>query len=414
MSIVRFATGEVDHVLRLFQEHRHPHLATIREPRGEPPFKTEVMVRIVRIAVLAVALAAVVSPSASALDIVTEQFFPDGVVGLPYSYQVLGEEGCPPSYKFTVLNGVLPDGLTLNLEGKLSGTPTRAGTWGFWLDLDDNCTSINSQAFFTLRVLPALVVATPSLKAPFVGTPYQSTLTAEGGGTLVWSMTSGTLPPGLTLSPDGKISGTPTALGSWGFTARVFDLGTARVGLKEFALPVISPLAVTPPTAPAAEAGRPFTFTPSATGGRTPLVWSILEGTLPSGLAIDSTSGIISGRPTAVGAFPVKLGVADADGSSLTVDLPLTIRSRLTVTTAELGHTKVGGTYRARIRTRGGFRPIRWRIVQGALPPGIKLNRAEGTLTGSARKAGTYRATFEATDALGVKARKALSLLVES
>jgi hypothetical protein len=369
--------------------------------------------RIVRIAVVAAVLAVVFSPNASALDIIQDQIFPDGVVGLPYSYQVLGEEGCPPAYRFTVLNGVLPPGLKLELDGKLTGTPTASGTWNFWLDLDDNCTSINSQAFFTLRILPALVVATPSLKAPLVGAPYEVTLTAEGGGTLVWSMTSGTLPPGLYLGPDGKISGTPTVVGAWAFTTRVYDLGTGRVGLREFALPVITPLASTPPLAPRAEVGLPLTFAPAVTGGRTPLAWSILEGALPPGLALDSASGAISGRPTAAGAFPVKLGVVDADRSSLTLDLPLVIRSRLRVMTTELGPAKAGAAYRTRIRTRGGFLPVRWRIVQGALPPGIRLDRAEGTLSGTARKAGTYRATFVATDALGVTTRKVLALIVK-
>ena len=69
-----------------------------------------------------------------------------------------------------------------------------------------------------------------SVKAASVGQPYTETLTAKQVTTLnpptgtdvqaSWSLESGALPPGLALSPQGQLTGTPTTEGSWGFVIR--------------------------------------------------------------------------------------------------------------------------------------------------------------------------------------------------
>ena len=73
----------------------------------------------------------------------------------------------------------------------------------------------------------ALTITTTTLPSGTTGTPYSTTLTANSSG-VIWSLISGTLPAGLTLSSSGTISGTPTTSGSSSFTVRAVS-GTQSV-----------------------------------------------------------------------------------------------------------------------------------------------------------------------------------------
>lgn len=173
---------------------------------------------LVLLSLLAVPL--VLAPSAGALDLETDVQPTPGEVGTPYEFQLQGEEGCVP-YHFSFLNGTLPPGLKVTEDGKLTGTPTQAGTFSFWVGLDDTsgpghsgCSipSTQSQGEFTMVVLPDLAVTTTSLPNAAPGKPYSFQLqfsNPEFGWPVVWDITQGSLPTGLTLSQTGLISGTP-------------------------------------------------------------------------------------------------------------------------------------------------------------------------------------------------------------
>jgi hypothetical protein len=129
---------------------------------------------------LLLALPLALAPSAGALDLEVDVKPPPGEVGTPYEFQFKGEEGCVP-YKFSYLNGTLPPGLRVTTDGKLVGTPTEAGTFYFWVALDDNSgphnpfclgPSVQSQGDFTMIVMPDLAVATTSLPTGTPGSPY--------------------------------------------------------------------------------------------------------------------------------------------------------------------------------------------------------------------------------------------------
>ena len=102
-----------------------------------------------------------------------------------------------------------------------------------------------AQAASYSAVDAALSIDTSSLPSGEVGVFYTYTLTASGGGgTYSWSMSSGLLPPGLSLSPGGVISGTPTADGAYSFTVTVNSLeGEATKGLSI----TVNPTTVQPP-----------------------------------------------------------------------------------------------------------------------------------------------------------------------
>lgn len=364
-----------------------------------------------------VAFAALVAvPSASALDIEDLQL-PDAVVGTAFKFQLDGEKGCEDSHHFAVDSGYLPPGLVLSREGLLSGTPTTPGRYDFFVQLTDDCNSLPSEGKFDIHVLPALVLTTPSLAPTLVGRPYSATLFASGGnGPLLWSISEGPLPPGLTLDGEIKenatLSGTPTAVGTYTFKILVQDLGRIRSSSKQFTFVVAAPVAVTAPVFRPSEVGVPFTATPATSGGAAPLAWSVARGSLPAGLALNPATGAITGTPAASGSFPLTLAVTDGAGSGATVELTLAIAPRLAISTAPVARAKVGRPYRARLAFRGGVGAVTWRLVRGALPRGIQLNTKTGVLAGTARKAGTYRVTVMATDALGAKASRQLALTV--
>jgi len=159
----------------------------------------------------------------------TTASLPSGTAGTAYSATLAATGGTAP-YKFTVPSG-LPSGLSLASSGTLSGTPTTAGTSSFTATVTDS-SSTPQTASKTLSITIAaaaptvtpLSVSTSSLPAVTMGSAYSTTLAATGGTSpYKWSIASGSLPAGLTLSSAGTISGTPTASGNVSFTVEVTD-----------------------------------------------------------------------------------------------------------------------------------------------------------------------------------------------
>ena len=150
---------------------------------------------------------------------------PPGTVGQPYSltiYLIPPDSGRGEDFdcaRFSVSTGSLPPGLSISDEGIMSGTPTQAGRYEFFLtvayDKFATCTFKNpSDDSFIINVnapAPRLVVATPSLPDANINQAYTTTLAASGGTVNSWTLASGTLPPGLTLASNGTIAGTPHA-----------------------------------------------------------------------------------------------------------------------------------------------------------------------------------------------------------
>jgi hypothetical protein len=371
--------------------------------------------------VVAAFLGLLFSPGASALDINQDVSLPDAVVGTPYTYQFEGEEGCMP-YLFSFDGGQLPPGLQVTEDGRLTGTPTEAGDFGFYVALDDHvggtCRgSPQSQGFFELRVLRALNVTTGSLTPARIGTAYSATLETTESTILQWSLESGALPPGLTLTGDfsttATISGTPTAVGSFTFTVKVNDLSKYRTTVKQYTLAVAAALTASSGRLGFGEVGVRYAGSLGASGGAAPFLWTVTGGALPAGLTLDAATGAIRGTPRAAGSFQLTFSVADASGQQATGVVTLPIAARLRIATKSLAPATVGDAYREGLATAGGLPPVRW-LVRGELPPGIRflvgLGKAE--LKGVAREEGTYRFTVRAIDRLGGSAVKRLKLVV--
>ena len=150
-----------------------------------------------------------------------------GSSGNAYS-QVLQAIGGTPPYTWSISGGALPAGLTLNsTTGAISGTPAVTGTSNFTVKVTDSTapTAGSATAALSITINAALAITTTSLPGGSIGTAYSGTVNASGGAQpYTWSITSGSLPAGLTInSATGVIAGTPTAAGTSHFTVTVAD-----------------------------------------------------------------------------------------------------------------------------------------------------------------------------------------------
>jgi hypothetical protein len=236
----------------------------------------------------------------AALGFVTSSL-PNSEVGASYSAILEGSGGTAP-YKWSLKAGTLPGGLSLNAtSGAITGVPAKAGTVSslvFKLT-DANNNSVDSDSF-TVEIITGPSVITSSLPASEIGATYSVTLQATGGaGSYVWSLKSGSLPAGLSLSTSGIISGTPNASGTFGpLLFQVTDTNRVDALSGQLNLQTATAPAVASAFLPMDNAGTAYSFNLHANGGTLPYKWTLLSGTLPAGLTFNPATGAITGTPT--------------------------------------------------------------------------------------------------------------------
>jgi M6 family metalloprotease-like protein len=164
---------------------------------------------------------------------------PHAVVGRPYTDRLLATGGTA-SIVYAVTGGSLPPGVGLaSSTGVLSGAPTKDGRFEFTVTATSG--SLGSARSFVITVVRALAITSAAeRRAGVMGAPYADTVRATGGNDVFeWHLATGTLPPGVSLEPNGVLHGTPAAAGSFRFTATtVSDDLSAQ---QEFTLTVTKP-----------------------------------------------------------------------------------------------------------------------------------------------------------------------------
>jgi hypothetical protein len=202
------------------------------------------------------------------------------------------------------------------VSGTVSGATTHTGG------------TVNGQSPPT-GVAPA--ITTTTLPNGTVGAAYSRTLAATGDTPITWSLDSGTLPGGLSLSVStGVISGIPTTEGTANFTVKAAN-GTAPDATQALSIIINSPPtgvapSITTTALPNGTIGAAYSRTLAATGD-TLITWSIASGKLPNGLTLNPSAGVISGTPTKSGTFSFTVKAENGTLPDATQALSITIKS---------------------------------------------------------------------------------------
>src|SRR5678815_5589245 len=239
-----------------------------------------------------------------------------GVVGTAYSRQLAGVGGTGP-YTFRVSTGTLPAGVTLSTAGLLSGTPTTAGTSSFTVATTDVNGCTGSQAYSLTIACPTITLSPSTLPSGQVAVAYSQTITASGGTSpYTFSVTSGALPAGVTLTAAGLLSGTPTLAQTASFTLRATD-ARGCTGTRAYSVTIAPPvpppcptITLFPTSLPTGYTGRAYSQTLTASGGTAPYSFALISGALPAGLSFSVAT--ISGTPTTAGTSALTFRATDA------------------------------------------------------------------------------------------------------
>ena len=276
-------------------------------------------------------------------------------------------------------------------------------------DPDLAVTNFTSATVSILNNVLILVSPTTLPDAP-VGTAYNQTLLATGGvEPYTFSVTSGALPPGISLdSATGAISGTPPAFsqGSYSFSITVADASGCSTSLS-YTINVVCLVVVTvdPPTLPDPIQGQAYSQTILASGGAAPYTFAVSSGSLPPGLALDSVTGDLSGTPPigSTGVYTFTITATDSNGCEGSREYIVTVVCAVTIIVdpPTLPDGVIGTAYNATIVASGGTGPYTFSVSVGNLPAGLVLDTNTGVISGtpSAGSEGSYDFTITASDA---------------
>jgi hypothetical protein len=354
---------------------------------------------------------------------ITTTSVPDAQAGQPYAFQFTATGGYGTanySWFLEVFSSGFPFALSTN--GVLSGTPPALGIWSFQIVVRDNVTGQIARGNYTVTASSTggtgLQITTTSVPNASVGLNYSFQFEATGGFSYSWGIASGNVPPGLTLSTSGLLSGIPQQSGSYVFVVQVYDQQTQQITNKTFGMSVTSGvLRIIETTIPFGVVGQPYSVTLHGDGGAPPYTWLLESGSV-NGLNIDFNSGVLSGTPQSNGNFTVGVILRDAAGQSLTYRYSLFVAAPLSVVTSSLPNGALNTNYvqpsglPVVLEAGGGQSPYRWQIISGGLPPGLTLDGNTGRITGTPTAEGRYNIGVRVTDAGSRTASKDLSILV--
>ncbi|MBL8120554.1 MAG: putative Ig domain-containing protein, partial [Anaerolineae bacterium] len=296
--------------------------------------------------------------------------------------------------------------------GGLFGDPAACAHWS--RNLPNNpCIfpdrSWNGTVYYDTQVAPIITSGAPGNGT--VGVAYNHSFSANGNTPISYSVTGGALPPGLTLSGDGVISGTPTTAGTYSGTISATN-GVAPDAAQGFNITIVSPT-----TAPSITSGAPGNGTVGAAyshtytaSGTTPINYTVTAGALPAGLTL--SGGVISGTPTTAGTFTGTVTASNGTAPDASQNFNIIIAAAATapsITSGAPANGTVGAAY-THTYTASGTTPINYTVTAGALPAGLTLSG--GVISGTPTTAGTFTGTVTASNGTAPDASQNFNIII--
>jgi uncharacterized repeat protein (TIGR03803 family) len=343
--------------------------------------------------------------------------------GTPYgfAYQATGF----PAPAFSLATGQLPPGMTIDPSGLLSGVPTLGGVYTGSIAASNGVGAPASQGFSITVQQQTQLTSAPLNAQTTVGVPYSFTFTASGYPAPTFSI-FGQIPPGISLSTSGVLSGTAQPGDGGVYTGSV----TAYNAYGQYGSSDSQNYTLTVQEAPAINAGPPFSpavvnqsyyfnFSQNAYGYPGP-TYTLTSGSFPTGLTM-STGGVVTGTATASGTFSGVVTAANGVGSPATKSFVIVIEPpTVPVFTNGLPpNGYVGSEYSFTFQASGLPAPS-LSVTSGTVPPGLIEADYEldgpliwsGVLWGRPTQSGTFSFTVTASNGLTTPASQTYSITV--
>ena len=314
--------------------------------------------------------------------------------------------------------GTLPPGLSVgSSSGSITGTPTTAGAYSVTITATDNA-GFQATASFTWTITNTVSVTNPGDQSDTSGSAITPVPLAasDSSSTATISYSAGSsLPPGLSIDPaSGVISGTPNVAGTFPVTVSVTD-NAGFSGSTSFTWTITNTVSVTNPGAQDNVSGSsitPLQIVASDSLNSVTLSYSD-NGTLPAGLSIDPSSGVISGTPTTAGTSSVTITVTDSENFAAQVTFNWTITNTVSVTNPG-NQSDVSGSAITPVAAPASDSSSVATVSYGAtgLPPGLGIDSSSGTISGTPTTAGSYSVQVTATDNAGFSGSASFSWTV--
>jgi hypothetical protein len=312
----------------------------------------------------------------------------------------------------------LLDGSPALDAGGVSGLTTDQRGWGRPFDLNNvgNAAGSNGSDIGAFEKIACSQMTLPAtLPNGLANMAYNASVTASPAGVYSYTVTTNTLPPGLSLnSATGAISGMPTASGNFTFGLTAASAGCVITQAYNLLITESCPaLTVNPAWLPAPVVGVAYNQTLSVAGGTAPYSFAITQGMLPNGLTLNAQTGVLSGTVPQGGSYSFRVTATDAAGCTGSRQYTMSVACKpLTFTPATLPSGAKGVAY-SQTLTISPAANYTVSLLVGQLPPGFTMN-STGVISGLTSQAGTYIFTVKAlaANAGGCQGTKSYSLVI--
>lgn len=326
---------------------------------------------------------------------------PSGTIAQAYSAPSLStfRTGGTAPFTFALVSGGLPASLNMDSSGQISGSPTSSGTYNFTARVTDaaGATADGNYSIVISNPNNLLQITTASLPVGVVGQPYPTTTFTGSGGTgtgYTWTLQSQFPFYDMSLSSGGVLSGTPSYSGNRSVDIRLQDSSTTQV-LRNYTLTVTNFVCPTAGAQINTSYNSAFSF-----NYFTPTGFAVTSGTLPTGLTLNTTTGVVSGTPTVLGISNYGVTATDSFGRQISRSCGITVQSTVQIS-SPLSHGRVTVPYRSAIGVTGGNPPYTHSVVSGSLPKGLTFDAATGALTGTPTDPGASTFRVRTQDSTG-------------